>query len=155
MASLYANSHFEGDDIKFEQVTSFDAFLDQNSGKFERIPIVFGNLEEISCYGSIDEWFDIIIQNKKLKKIISDQFSDGKLQQIAEQISNLEEFWMSYNRNSYDVIVQFFETGKKLKKVVFCRKTLDINEICERLQAKWEMSNESHRLVHIIFTKIL
>lgn len=60
-------------------------------------------------------------------------------------------------KNGYtnDFIVRFIEAGEKLKKVVIwvSKKTLDRNEFRERLQDKWQVSDEFDGY-HIIFTKI-
>lgn len=150
IARIVDSSQFEGDDLHFPNLVSFETWK-RFKANVQRIPIVFGNLVEIRCHGREDKWFDVIMQNKKLKKITSSEFSIGQVQQIIEQLPNLEEFWTRYNANTYDAISQLIEASEQLKKVVF-RKPASINrnEISERLQNKWEIVYEKD---HIIYTR--
>lgn len=139
-------------DIKFEHVTSLDITFDRVPQNFERIPIAFGNLVEIKCHRPLDQCFDIIIHNRKLKRIISSELSDEKLQQLAEELPNLEEIYLRKG-NTNDAIVQFIETGEKLQQIHLSGyEAVDCSDIRDRLQDLWTVDEVN--VYQVIFTKI-
>lgn len=110
----------DGGDIHFKNLKflSIDSYLDY----MERSPIIVSSLEEIKCFASTESCFNIIIQNKNLKKIQSVKFDDTQLQRIGEELPNLEEILIQHtiqNNEEIDRVIRFLETSKNLKKISF------------------------------------
>lgn len=63
------------------------------------VPLEFGSLEEIEFNSPelTGYWINVMMQNKKLRKVTAHfVLQRENLQQIADELSNLEEFTMSY-----------------------------------------------------------
>lgn len=123
--------HFEN--LKFLSIHAYAEYLD-------RSPIIVSSLEEIKCMASSDRCYDIIMQNKNLKKIKTVKLDGTQLYQIATELPNLEELLMDNKLEIDDVagVVRFLQTCKKLKKFLFWNWTHDTFDIIatlhERLQ---------------------
>lgn len=145
-------STYTGDDIRFENLKIFRfkkfSALPKN---IERIPLVFGRLEEISCLKPMNLWFDIIIQNKNLKRVKTGEINKQQLFQIADELPNLEEFATGYNTyDSINKVVRFIQNGKHLKRVAFWQSNFKgRNEIAEQLGNEWRIAEEGGRFVFI------
>lgn len=148
-------SPFQGDDIRFEhmkvwnmkKVCFFPAHID-------RIPIVFGHLEEITFDRPVDKWFNVVIQNKKVKRITTGELNDEQLQQLVENLPSLEDISTSYvakTRDAVDRILRFFEMGKRLKKATFSNMNAQVwSEILAKLPVHWNVTEERS---HFIFNR--
>lgn len=145
----------QGGDIHFENMKVFQMKLIQDLPEsMHRIPIVFGSLEEItSMEMSTDQWFDVIIRNKNLKKITAGRFNDQQLHRIAEDLSNLEEFYTEYDIESsgdIDAVVRFIKSGKQLKRATFSNSNEDIcGAISERLPPDWMFRRDEENLIFV------
>lgn len=140
-------SPFDGNVIQLKQLKVFRAdHFTHLPHSMKNIPVVFGNLEEIECYRPYNKWFEIIIQNPTLKRIVSGEFSDEQLQRIATELIHLEDFTTGYNVETVDIIdnvVQFFEVSKNLRKVRFYRSEPEIcSAILQRLDREWSMVSD-------------
>lgn len=113
-------SSFQGDLIQFPNLKVF-----QIHGSFrDRAPFVFGNLEEFSCGYFIDELFNSILQNKKLRTISYYDLSDHQFQQIADELPNLEEISTGCDISMNDRmerIAQIIAKSESLRKITFWR----------------------------------
>lgn len=145
-------STYEGDDIHFENLKifrfrKFSAMVK----KIPKIPLVFGNLEEIACSKPMHLWLDIIFQNKNLKIVRTGEINEQQLFQIAEELPNLEEFATGYNTyDSTNKVVRFIEKGKCLKRVAFWQSNFNSrNAIVEQLGNEWRIAEEGGRFVFI------
>lgn len=147
-------SSFQGNDIRFEhmkvwnmkKVCFFPAHI-------ERIPIVFGNLEEITFDRPVNKWFNIVMQNKNVKRIISGELNDEQLQQMAEDLPNLEAISTSYvaiNGDAVDKIVRFLETSGMLQRATF--SNMNVN-VCSEIVAKLPNWTAVAERKHFIFVR--
>lgn len=88
-------SMFQGEDIRFENMKYFT--MDKKCEiRDDRIPIIFGSLEEIECYEPLEKWTHIIENNRNLKRIFASQLNDKQLLKIYEELPHLEEFTTNY-----------------------------------------------------------
>lgn len=135
---------FEDDDpdIELENVRIFK-FLDDDIGsRSNRIPLVFGNLKEIVCNKPVDVWFDIIIENKNLRKVQTGELSDKQLFKIVDKLPKLEEFITDHKiANFTDKIVSFIEKGDNLERVQFTQLTdFEVSKkAIRKLGSKWTL----------------
>lgn len=145
-------STYEGDDIHFENLKIFRfrkfSALVKNIPK---IPLVFGNLEEIACSKPMHLWLDIILENKNLKIVRTGEINEQQLFQIADELPNLEEFATGYNTyDSINKVVRFIEKGKHLKRIAFWQSNFNSrNTIVEQLDNEWRIVEEGGRFVFI------
>lgn len=114
-------THIE-DDIHFEHLKAFGIHgVESFPRNVDRVPIVFGNLEEIVCHEGGHKCFDIYMDNKKLKQIECGELNENQLQQIVEQLPYLETIktWHRVQNETLaiDTFIRFIETGKRLKEV--------------------------------------
>lgn len=115
-----------------------------------RIPLEFGNLEEIEFQGIhlTDYWINTTMQNEKIRKVTSlNVFRRGDVERIANALPNLEEVSMRYSA-AEDRIVQemvgLLQTAHQLKKVSFLYLNADqCNAAAQQLINEWqnELSN--------------
>lgn len=133
-------SQYQSDNIHFEHLKSFEIVLLQDiPDDLQRIPLVFDNLEEIKCYKPVDKWFEIVIQNKNLKKVTVGELTDQQFERISAELPKLEEFVSGYDtnggsNNGVDNVVRFMENGKMLRKVKFFNSCVNNrNAIVQRL----------------------
>lgn len=149
---LFKGSEPEAD-IYFENVKDFGISMERAfPNTLERIPIKFGGLERFQCYGSVEMWFDVIIQNQNLKKLTIGELSDEQLHQIADKLPMLEAFCMRYNFqfNDLEKVIGFIEANKKLKRVDFSNGDIEVcNVISQRFGFSWrcELVNEFYVFV--------
>lgn len=143
-------------DIHFPDMKVFDVvWVQKTLNNHEGVSIIFGNLERLICHGS-NRCFVIMVQNKRLQEIICDSLSDEELQQIGTELIDLKKVWMKHSvrtNDDIDKFVQFIEMSKQLNKIVLRESEIaDMNEIRERLENKWEVSNAGGN--NHIFTRI-
>lgn len=115
---------FFGDEINLMHLKAFGIKVTrQFRVSLRRLPIVFGSLEEAMFdVPESSVWFDAIMENKNLKKIVASQLNDEQLQQIADEQPNLEEFWTGYHvetPDAVDNVVRFIESCNNLKWATF------------------------------------
>lgn len=145
-------SNYAGNDIHFEQLKIFRFQKFSGVSKtIQKIPLVFGNLEEISCSKPMDKWLEIIIQNKHLKEVTTGVINNRQLFQIVEELPELEDFTTGYSAyDSTGNVVRFMNKGKHLRKVSFWQSNFNSpNEIVEQLGNKWRFQVEGGRFVFI------
>lgn len=134
-------SIYRGEDIHFKHLKRFT--LKYGVEVNERIPLMMTNLEEFKYPGSIDRWFEIIMQNKHMKKLTIDNLNNVQLMRIVNELEELEEITMSYqSENSANDVVRFIETGKHLKKIVFHEVNFDIEQITQQIGLEWKITNK-------------
>lgn len=122
------------EDIRLENIKVFKFLVDDIGSRSNRIPLIFGNLEEIVCNKPVDKWFEIIIQNKNLKKVTTGEVNDEQLNQIVEQLPNLEEFVTDHKISNFtDKIVDFIQKGNNLKRVQFTQVEFDTSKKAVKL----------------------
>lgn len=145
-------STYIGDDIRFENLKVFRFKKFSALPKtISKIPLIFGNLEEMSCLKPMHLWFEIIIQNKKLKKLRTGEISQQQLFRIAEELPDLEDFATGYNTyDSINKVVRFIKQGKHLKKVAFWQSNFNSRtEIVAQLGNEWKIVEEGGRFAFI------
>lgn len=118
-----------------------------------RIPLVFGNIYEISCSKPMDKWLDIIFQNKQLKKVTTGTISNEILFKIVDELPELEDFTTGYNvYDSTKSVIQFIHMGSHLKRASFWQSNFNSpDEIKQQLSNKWTFFEDGGRFV---FSKI-
>lgn len=143
---------YRGEEIHFVNMKSFEVSLSQVfPDLMESVPIRFGNLEEIVCDGKIDLWMEVIVNNKKLKKITAGRFNDQQLQRIIDELNELEEFTLEFETDSNDIatIVRCIEQSKCLTRFRLYRCNSSIrNEIANRL-SDWRIASEDGLFVFV------
>lgn len=123
---------FEGDYIHLENVKVFKSkSIFSLPPSVKTIPIVFGNLEEIECDEEMyNRWFNVIIQNKKLKKITAGGLMNHQYQKILRELPHLEEFIFEFD-NRFPRDMSFFygliNGSAQLRKVSFCAGVIGRN----------------------------
>lgn len=119
-----------------------------------QVPLEFGNLEEIEFASKeyINDWIDIVVQNKKLRIVTANrELQRDHLQRIADALPNLEDFSMEYydndDRRSVEDIVHFIQSANQLKIITLFRLGTDgCEEAIQQLSNEWEnTSNDSYR----------
>lgn len=149
----FKDDEYNGDDIHLTNVKVFKFnTIHCQPSHIPRIPLVFGNIEEILCNKPIERWFDIIIQNKNLRKITIGELNDKHLQRIATELTILDEFTMEFEKINQSIIniVQFIETAKNLKRATFLKTDIDArNEILKRVKLEWKIISKDSRIVFI------
>lgn len=117
-----------------------------------RIPLEFGNLEEIEFESKelTGHWIDILMQNKKLKKVHSVNALDREnLGRIVSGLPNLEEFEMECHKSEpqpIHVIVKLLQSAKKLKKINFSRvEKNDCHKAAHQLINDWEIVDDKFK----------
>lgn len=153
---LYGNTRIQDDVVHFENLKIFEiSTFPELPDNFERVPIVFSNLEAIKSQGSIAKWIDIVVGNKKLKKISFGEINFEQLTRIVEELSLLEELSMVYRVHSMDDVnnvVQCIENGKQLKEIaLWYVDDLFAVAIRDQLQSEWHMSTDVQAVT--IFTR--
>lgn len=148
--NLKSSFDFQVENIRFPNIKVFRMF-DYMPSAMERVPLVFGNLEEITCNQPIDKWLQIILQNKQLKRINCCEVNGEHLQQITGELANLEEFRAKYNtvgNDSIEKLVRFIENSNRLQTVIFSNMDMKYcDEIGKRLQHKWKIIEENNVFV--------
>lgn len=145
-----SSTTFQAEDIRFTNLKAF-GMHDYSSVAMERVPLVFGGLEQITCNAPIDNWMQIILQNKQLKRINCRELNGDHLQQITGELPFLEEIQAKFaavGSDSIDKAVLFIEGGNRLKKVIFSNMSAEYgDQILERLQYKWKIIREGNDCV--------
>lgn len=131
------------DIIQLDNIKVFKFLEDDIGSRSNRIPIAFGNLEEIVCDKPADKWFEIIIQNKKLEKVTIGEINDQQLDQIVTELPNLKEFVTDHKISNFtDKIVSFIQKGSKLTKVQFKQVKFETSKTAVKLLGpEWKLSN--------------
>lgn len=130
----FINNPVYEENIQLNAVKIFKFLQDDIGSRSNKIPLVFGNLEEIVCNNPADKWFDIIIQNKQLKKVRTGKLKEEHLNRIADELPNLEEFITDFNiSNNTDKIVTFIGKGARLKRVQFTQLKFDTSKKAVKL----------------------
>lgn len=143
--------NFRGEEVTFENMKVFEVSTSQEYPEFmEFVPIRFGSLEEIRSDGNIDLWMDIILQNRKLKKITFGQFNCQQLQRIVEELPNFVEFKLQFNPeiNCGD-IVRCIGMSKSLKRFTFYRSNTSFRNELSRKLSDWTMVEEDGLFVFV------
>lgn len=141
-------SDYKGEDIHLHHLKNF-TFLYPD--QFERIPLVLRSLENFYYIGSIDSWFDIIIQSKHIKKLTIGLLSNEQLMRIANELEELEEITTAYRSgNLTEEVLEFIKTGKSLKKVLFSATGYETQKTVEqRLGSEWQATVQMGRYVFV------
>lgn len=148
----YYGSTFRGDPIQFPNLKAM-----RIAGHFNDIvPMVFGNLEDFSCRTLVDQLFRVVLQNKKLRKIATYDFTDDQFQRITDELPNLEEIMTGYDVSKdgrVDTVVQFMLRSDKLRKFNFWKTNYQtLNTVADRLSPHWNMTINS-TFGHYIFIR--
>lgn len=114
-------------------------------GEIERIPLEFGQLEEIEFNRNnlVEHWIGIVLQNRNIKKIAAhDYLTLGQLQRIANGLPKLEEIdfkIVPIMFTASEEIVEFLlRDNKQLKRISFQNWRTSCNEVSELLISKWK-----------------
>lgn len=133
-------SEDNGAEIRLDNVKTF------KFGRTYRLtgknPLVFIHLESFDYIGSLDDWFDIILQNKNLRELSLGQISDEQLSQIANELANLEGItaWIE-TENATHKIIDFLQTNVNLRKATLLPMDLDTSkEIITQLSPQWNVT---------------
>lgn len=147
LRQFYDASTLQGDNmilIRFENMKVLKIGR-KNEFHGEKIPIVFGSLEEIECYAPIEQWIDVIESNKHLKKVTVGQLNDTQLLAIAEKLPNLKEFTTDYKaHHPIRPIVQYLEKSKHLKTALFKGIDSETREKIIKQTKEWKIVNGNY-----------
>lgn len=106
----------------------------------------FGNLEEIEFNHNyfVDYWVDVMVENKKLRKVTAlNALRRNNLERIANELPNLEEFFMYYDFNdvqSSEGVTFFLQNAKKLKNAKFWSVKRGLfDEVLQQVNNEWEI----------------
>lgn len=107
----------------------------------ERIPLMFGQLEEITCFKLLNKWLDVMVKTKTFKKIKFGEVDEEQFMRIVEELPNLEEITTAIDTAStIDVVIDFMKIGKNLKRITFWQSDHQTREsIAKRLNGKWQI----------------
>lgn len=156
---IKAEPPFQGDDIHLEHLKVFSsAAYTSFTVDMLQTPIIFGNLEEISCYADSNRCFDMIIQNKNLRKIYSIEFNANEMQRIAGELPNLEEFTADHSIDDdliIDKVVRFMETNRNLRKATFWDSNENNDAVIARLHnwSNWSYTVEKRMFHYVVFSR--
>lgn len=146
LEQFYDESIYQGKDIHFESMKVLK-FKPRSKFRKEigRIPIVFGNLEEIEFHNSASEWIEIMQWNKQLRIVTTGPLRDMQFFQLLDAVPNLEEFCTGYNELApIDNILRFMRKATNLKKLTFTSLHFRIsNKIMEKMDRVWRAFNGS------------
>lgn len=141
LEQFHDDSDFQGQDIHFDSVKVFkfkprSAFR-RNIG---RLPIVFGNLEEIEFHDSPNEWIEIMQTNNELKIVTTGPLNHIQFTNILRSAPNIQELYTGYNALSpSDNVVRFMREAKHLKKLFFTAfNDRTLNQIHEKKDRNWK-----------------
>lgn len=154
---FYGKSHFDGGNIHFKHIKSLSMkFIQYLPDDMHTPPLVFDALEEIYFDGPTNKWFEIIMHNKCLTKIVAEhELNHEQLIQIAKHLTHLKELSMRYNANTFDgvwTVVRLIEQSKTLRKMTFLRmnkSNFDISTISHG-QHDWRIASMDE---HVIFAR--
>lgn len=145
------------DEIHFDKLKAFGVRAVQGFPRdMTKVPIVFGNLEEIECNEEGHKCFDIIVANEKLRKIECGQLEQDQLQQIVEKMTHLEVFhtWhpVPNELSAIDSFSRIVELGERLKEVKAWKRLDDFQEfsICDKFYERlndWTCVEENTHFV--------
>lgn len=132
--------YFEGE-VQFDGNIHFPnlkyLYLRELPRNIARIPITCTTLEELYT-NYVDLWFDVVIQNKNLRKISCGELTDGQFQRIGDELSNLTELHTYYQLSNADIVLKFVEASKNLQRIRFKRPNRRIiDEINKTLKRDW------------------
>lgn len=149
--------------FRFRNMTVFKCFFERpyyegEMHRYRRVPFEFGNLEEIEINRDdlIDDWIEILLQNRNLKKIACHfVFSDDQLQRLDNEIPDLRELKFIFNaRETYntDGIVQFLlRKTIKLQRVSFSNENSICRDLCVALlNSDWENVENSSEICSFV-----
>lgn len=116
--------------LRFPSMKKLKMLASRNGGMqrgIDRIPLEFGNLEEIEFNREdlIEHWIEIVLQNKKLKKIVTRDFlTNDQLERIENGLPKLETFLFIFDYNAdmhatNETIRFLMETSYQIKEVSF------------------------------------
>lgn len=131
--------------------------LPHEAHSMDRIPLEFGNLEEIE-FSNEDltiHWVNIMMQNEKLRKVMAFDIVDrDNLQRIANGLPNLEEFTMQYHQRHIEPIqniVDFMQSANQLKKATFPKLGIEkCNEVAHQLINDWKIEENDMNVCCLI-----
>lgn len=157
-SSLYRED-IDGETLRFNNTKKFKCGGSVLWGHIERIPLEFGNLEEIELNsGEFTRHFiELMMQNLNLKKVVLNFVVNRNLfDRIANVLLKLEELVVKYdNGDSIPVpdIVQFMNNASQLKSISFLElPKARCTQVAEQLNDQWENAKKSKK--HCSFVRI-
>lgn len=152
---IKADPPFQGDDIHLEHLKVFSLSDYISFTDLPRTPIIFGNLEEITCYARSSQCLDMFMQNKNMRKIQSIEFDANEMQRMAEELPNLEEFTGHHGINdesTSDKVVNFIETSRSLRRAAF-RNSFGNNDAVVARLPNWSYTVEKNPFNYVVFIR--
>lgn len=109
----------------------------------KQISLEFGYLDEMEIgFFHTDYWMDILMKNRKLKKVVSKiALSDEQLNRIADVLVELEEFSMdcSHDNDADRKVAEFMRRAKLLKTISLPHLNDDLCQtIAEDMHGEWK-----------------
>lgn len=135
--------------LKFELLSEVDdEYFVADYSNYTKIPLAFGNLEEIEYFQPSQPWFNIIMKNRQLKKLTTGKLNDEQFVRIAEELTQLEEVTMDYNAcGATGMIINFLKKCEFLKRASFSKCEFNEQEVIGKLNAAWKLQNGTfHRV---------
>lgn len=155
---LDSDSVFHGDKIHFENAQIFWVLDPWESHQLRNgidcAPVVFGNLEEFVYLMDTEKWIDVMLQNKRLRRIFLGKPTDKVFERIVTELPDLKILWTSYEVKSIDdvkKVVQFIEMAKNLKSFsIWLLDEIYVNEIHSRLHDQWRLNDTNKQKIAFI-----
>lgn len=131
--------------FKFEYATEADEDLPTPAYEtYGKIPLTFDHLEEIECFEPLDQWFDVIIRNRNLKKITTGALNDEQICRISEEITQLEELSTDYKGDdSARTIVSIIKRLRNLTIARFRKCDFDKEKVIKQLGSEWKLQKNT------------
>lgn len=144
-----ASSDTNDSEILFQNLKVFS--IEKSFGNISRVPIAFGSLEEFSYDRSMELWIDIIIQNKRLKKLKTRFLTDNQIERITDKFPHLVEFTVKFlyipTHNSITTIGRFIERAHNLKFFTILKTDPDTSSVLKNLLTpQWNVKESYGRL---------
>lgn len=145
---LFFDDNYEGEVVHLKDLKKLTF---ESEHKFDRIPLRLESLEEFRNPGSFDSWFEIIIQNKHMKKLTISYLNYEQLMRIANELQELEEITTWYSSDNLpEEVVEFMETGKNLKRVLFSETNYATQRaVKQRFGDEWEVAVQTGKFVFL------
>lgn len=106
--------------IHFEHLKKFKIAGEYMYPLMHDAPLKFSNLEEFECVGPIDNWFDNILENKRLKKMLIGPVDRQQLTRIQQELPNLEELSTYFDTtDSTNFVIDFLNEATNLRRISF------------------------------------
>lgn len=129
------------EEIRFNNLKSFDVHVSDLRGGVDKLPLVFGSLEQFYCAISMRYWRSVLTENPQIKKISTRILVSEDIEQIMNRCPNLEELSTGLLQNdSVEALRQFLNGATKLRKFSFSKSNSDAdNTLIRQMANEWKV----------------